>query len=108
LDWPLTENEIDRSILCICDGMILFAANLIGLIKKLLSTTCSKFVLLMIHVAVIVGSYGPLALGMILGAVVLLLICLPMKKNKNGFEYSRNNLYQRIIINDRFDHADYW
>jgi hypothetical protein len=28
----------------------------------------------MIHVAVIVGSYGPLALGMILGAVALLLI----------------------------------
>jgi ABC-type transport system involved in cytochrome c biogenesis permease subunit len=35
--------------------------------------------LLMIHVAVIVASYGPFALGMILGFVSLLLIFLPMK-----------------------------
>jgi ABC-type transport system involved in cytochrome c biogenesis permease subunit len=34
---------------------------------------------LMIHVA-IVASYGPFALGMILGFVSLLLILLPMKK----------------------------
>jgi ABC-type transport system involved in cytochrome c biogenesis permease subunit len=35
---------------------------------------------LMIHVAVIVASYGPFALGMILGFVSLLLILLTMKK----------------------------
>ncbi|MGB0788038.1 MAG: cytochrome c biogenesis protein CcsA [Marinirhabdus sp.] len=36
---------------------------------------------LMIHVAVIVASYGPFTLGMILGATVLLLILLTTKKN---------------------------
>jgi hypothetical protein len=36
----------------------------------------------MIHVAVIVASYGPFALGMILGFVSLLLILLPMKKTR--------------------------
>ncbi|GAB5400018.1 MAG: cytochrome c biogenesis protein CcsA [Aureisphaera sp.] len=37
---------------------------------------------LMIHVAVIVASYGPFTLGMILGAVALLLMLLTNKKNK--------------------------
>ncbi|MBC9796975.1 cytochrome c biogenesis protein CcsA [Sinomicrobium weinanense] len=37
---------------------------------------------LMIHVSIIVGSYGPLTLGMILGVVALLLIILTNKKNK--------------------------
>ena len=37
---------------------------------------------LMIHVAVIVASYGPFALGMILGTVALLLIFLTNEKNK--------------------------
>ncbi|SHG20985.1 cytochrome c-type biogenesis protein CcsB [Flavobacterium micromati] len=37
---------------------------------------------LMIHVAVIVASYGPFALGMILGAVSLLLIMFTTKENK--------------------------
>ena len=37
---------------------------------------------LMIHVAVIVGSYGPFALGMIIGVVTLLLMLLTNKKNK--------------------------
>ncbi len=37
---------------------------------------------LMIHVAVIVGSYGPLALGMILGFVTLVLMILTNEKNK--------------------------
>ena len=37
---------------------------------------------LMIHVAVIVASYGPFALGMILGAVALLLILFTNEKNK--------------------------
>ncbi|MDA9595927.1 cytochrome c biogenesis protein ResB, partial [Flavobacteriaceae bacterium] len=39
---------------------------------------------LMIHVAVIVGSYGPFAIGMILGIVVLLLTILANKKNKKA------------------------
>jgi ABC-type transport system involved in cytochrome c biogenesis permease subunit len=37
----------------------------------------------MIHVAIIVASYGPFALGMILGLVALILIILTTKKNKN-------------------------
>lgn len=37
---------------------------------------------LMIHVAVIVASYGPFTLGMILGATSLLLMLLTTKKNK--------------------------
>ena len=37
---------------------------------------------LMIHVAVIVASYGPFTLGMVLGLVSLLLILLTTKKNK--------------------------
>jgi cytochrome c-type biogenesis protein CcsB len=37
---------------------------------------------LMIHVAVIVGSYGPLTLGMVLGLVALLLMLFTNEKNK--------------------------
>ena len=37
---------------------------------------------LMIHVAIIVASYGPFALGMILGLIVLLLMIITTKKNK--------------------------
>ena len=37
---------------------------------------------LMIHVAVIVGSYGPFSISMILGIVVLLLILITNSKNK--------------------------
>ncbi|MFK5957271.1 MAG: cytochrome c biogenesis protein CcsA, partial [Lutibacter sp.] len=37
---------------------------------------------LMIHVAIIVASYGPFGLGMILGLISLLLIILTTKKNK--------------------------
>ena len=37
---------------------------------------------LMIHVAIIVGSYGPFALGMILGLIALLLMILTTSKNK--------------------------
>lgn len=37
---------------------------------------------LMIHVSIIVGSYGPFTLGMILGVVALLLIILTNNKNK--------------------------
>lgn len=52
---------------------------------------------LMIHVAVIVGSYGPLTVGMILGVVSLLLIILTTKKNKKRMEL---NLKELIIINE--------
>ena len=37
---------------------------------------------LMIHVSVIVGSYGPFTLGLILGAVALLLMIMTTEKNK--------------------------
>ena len=41
---------------------------------------------LMIHVAVIVASYGPFTLGMVLGLVALILILLSNKKNKSIME----------------------
>ncbi|MDC8003824.1 cytochrome c biogenesis protein CcsA [Aureisphaera galaxeae] len=43
---------------------------------------------LMIHVAVIVASYGPFTLGMILGAVALLLMLLTNSKNKKRMDLS--------------------
>ncbi|MGC1514349.1 MAG: cytochrome c biogenesis protein CcsA [Maribacter sp.] len=52
---------------------------------------------LMIHVAVIVGSYGPLTVGMILGVVCLVLILLTTKKNKARMEI---NLKELTIINE--------
>ncbi len=52
---------------------------------------------LMIHVAVIVGSYGPLTVGMILGLVSLILIILTNKKNKVRMEM---NLKELTIINE--------
>ncbi len=52
---------------------------------------------LMIHVAVIVGSYGPLTVGMILGVVSMLLMMLTTKKNKKRMEL---NLKELTIINE--------
>ncbi len=52
---------------------------------------------LMIHVAVIVASYGPLIVGAILGLVSLLLIILTTKKNKERMEI---NLKELTIINE--------
>ena len=52
---------------------------------------------LMIHVAVIVGSYGPLTVGMILGVVCLLLMTLTTQKNKNRME---SKLKELTIINE--------
>ncbi|WP_343486534.1 cytochrome c biogenesis protein CcsA [Allomuricauda sp. d1] len=52
---------------------------------------------LMIHVAVIVGSYGPLTVGMILGVTVLLLMILTTEKNKKRME---TNLKELTIINE--------
>ena len=53
---------------------------------------------LMIHVAVIVGSYGPFAIGMIIGAVTLLLMILaPNTKNKKKIKLQIKEL---TIINE--------
>jgi cytochrome c-type biogenesis protein CcsB len=52
---------------------------------------------LMIHVAVIVGSYGPFALGMILGFVSLLLIFFTNDKNKTKMEL---NIKEITYINE--------
>lgn len=49
---------------------------------------------LMIHVAVIVASYGPFALGMILGLISLILIILTTKKNKQKI----NNIIKELTI----------
>ncbi|WP_430931079.1 cytochrome c biogenesis protein CcsA, partial [Robiginitalea biformata] len=51
----------------------------------------------MIHVAVIVGSYGPLTVGMILGVVCLLLFLMTTEKNKRRM---RMNLRELTIINE--------
>jgi cytochrome c-type biogenesis protein CcsB len=52
---------------------------------------------LMIHVAVIVASYGPFTLGMILGLVSLLLMIFTTKKNK---EKMALNIKELTIINE--------
>jgi len=52
---------------------------------------------LMIHVAVIVASYGPFTLGMILGVVSLLLMTFTSEKNK---EKMALNIKELTIIND--------
>jgi len=52
---------------------------------------------LMIHVAVIVGSYGPFALGMIIGAVALLLMLLSSNKNAKKIKLQIKEL---TIINE--------
>jgi len=52
---------------------------------------------LMIHVAIIVGSYGPLTLGMILGLTTLLLMILTTSKNK---EKMALNIKELTIINE--------
>ncbi|MGB0185377.1 MAG: cytochrome c biogenesis protein CcsA [Flavobacteriaceae bacterium] len=52
---------------------------------------------LMIHVAIIVGSYGPFALGMILGIISLLLMILTTKKNKTKMEL---NIKELTVINE--------
>jgi len=52
---------------------------------------------LMIHVAVIVASYGPFTLGMILGAVALLLMILTNAKNKPKMDL---NIKEVTIINE--------
>ncbi|WP_407556729.1 cytochrome c biogenesis protein CcsA [Winogradskyella sp. 4-2091] len=52
---------------------------------------------LMIHVSVIVASYGPFTLGMILGAVALLLMIFTTKENK---ERMLVNIKELTIINE--------
>lgn len=52
---------------------------------------------LMIHVSVIVGSYGPFTLGMILGLVALLLMILTTEKNKKKMDL---NIKELTIINE--------
>jgi ABC-type transport system involved in cytochrome c biogenesis permease subunit len=52
---------------------------------------------LMIHVAIIVGSYGPFTLGMILGVTTLLLMILTSSKNK---EKMALNIKELTIINE--------
>ncbi|MGC4039225.1 MAG: cytochrome c biogenesis protein CcsA [Flavobacterium sp.] len=52
---------------------------------------------LMIHVAVIVASYGPFALGAILGFIALLLMLLTNEKNKEKMDL---NIKELTIINE--------
>ena len=52
---------------------------------------------LMLHVAVIVGSYGPFTLGMILGAINLLLMILTTAKNR---EKIKDVVDELTIVNE--------
>lgn len=52
---------------------------------------------LMIHVAIIVASYGPFALGMILGLISLLLMIMMTEKNKNKIKIM---IKEMTIINE--------
>ncbi|MBL6729709.1 MAG: cytochrome c biogenesis protein CcsA [Bacteroidia bacterium] len=52
---------------------------------------------LMIHVAVIVGSYGPFALGMILGIISLFLMLITSKKTK---EKMRLHVAELTVVNE--------
>ncbi|BAO56275.1 cytochrome c biogenesis protein CcsA [Nonlabens marinus] len=52
---------------------------------------------LMIHVAVIVGSYGPFALGMILGIVSMILMIFSTEKNKKKMDL---NIKELTYINE--------
>ena len=52
---------------------------------------------LMIHVAVIVGSYGPFTISMILGVVSLILMILVNKKNR---ELLNINVKELVLINE--------
>ena len=52
---------------------------------------------LMIHVAVIVASYGPFTVGMILGVVSLLLMVLTTEKNKKRMDL---NIKELTVINE--------
>ena len=52
---------------------------------------------IMIHVSIIVGSYGPFTLSMILGLVTLILILLVNNKNK---EIMALNIRELILINE--------
>ncbi|WP_086478262.1 MULTISPECIES: cytochrome c biogenesis protein CcsA [Arenibacter] len=52
---------------------------------------------LMVHVAVIVGSYGPLTVGMILGVVSLILMTVT---NERNLERMKLNIQELTIINE--------
>ncbi|RDI14353.1 cytochrome c biogenesis protein CcsA [Flavobacterium sp. AG291] len=52
---------------------------------------------LMIHVAVIVGSYGPFTLGMVLGVVAMILMLLTNEKNKKKMDL---NIKELTYINE--------
>lgn len=70
--WVANQNWLDPSI-----------ANLVPVLDSYW---------LMIHVAVIVASYGPFTLGMILGTTILLLILLTTKTNKVKMELTIKEL----------------
>ena len=79
-------------------AMILWAANLNWIDPEIanLQPVLNSY-WLMIHVAVIVASYGPFALGFILGAVSLLLISFTNEKNKVKMDL---NIQEITYINE--------
>ncbi|MFV8361412.1 cytochrome c biogenesis protein CcsA [Flavobacterium sp. LS1P3] len=79
-------------------AMILWAANLNWIDPEIanLQPVLNSY-WLMIHVAVIVASYGPFALGFILGSVSLLLISFTNEKNKAKMDL---NIQEITYINE--------
>ena len=79
-------------------AMILWAANLNWIDPEIanLQPVLNSY-WLMIHVAVIVASYGPFALGLILGAVALLLILFTNESNKVKMDL---NIQEITYINE--------
>ena len=79
-------------------AMILWAANLNWIDPEIanLQPVLNSY-WLMIHVAVIVASYGPFALGFILGSVSLLLILFTNEKNKAKMDL---NIQEITYINE--------
>lgn len=79
-------------------SIILFTANMNWLDPEIanLQPVLNSWWLL-VHVSIIVASYGPLTLGMILGIVALFLILFTTKKNKQKMDI---NIKELTIINE--------
>lgn len=95
---PISYSKLMVASCAFVTALILWAANQNWLDPEIanLQPVLNSY-WLMIHVAVIVASYGPFALGMILGLVSLLLILLTTKSNKEKMDL---NIKEITYINE--------
>jgi cytochrome c-type biogenesis protein CcsB len=78
------KSEMTLAMTAFVTAIILFGAHMNWLDPQIANLTpVLNSYWLIIHVAVIVGSYGPLTLGMILGVTSMVLMLLLTKKNKH-------------------------